>query len=97
MHAAVDKVDSVFRNCSLNCSKNFHCVPSSGSCTPTCDWIEYEEPVNTIINVSVIVSCSVGVMFAILILILAIVKRRKMYVLSIQLYAHHVHRQACMR
>ena len=75
---AVKKVNTVIGNCSLNCSVDFHCLPGSRSCTPTCDWIEYEEPANTIINISVIIACSVGLLFAIFTLIMAALKRSTM-------------------
>ena len=74
----VEKVAAVNDSCPLNCFENFHCKPGTHVCVPTCDWTEYTEPTNTIINVFTIVVCSMSLLFGVLTLILAVVRRKRM-------------------
>ncbi len=74
----VEKVATVNDSCPLNCFESFHCKPGTHVCVPTCDWTEYTEPTNSIINVFTIVVCSMSVLFGVLTLILAVVRRKRM-------------------
>ena len=68
----------VSRNCSVQCSKNFFCKSGTDNCVPTCSWKEHPEPSNTIIDVSVILSVSIGIVFGVLLLISACIRRKRL-------------------